>query len=57
MMKRQASGAFLKKSAQKTFMKLDRARFNACGPVEQKFFAAFFSKRKRLLAVFPGRPA
>jgi hypothetical protein len=56
-MKQDASSAFLKKSpsagaAQKTFANLDRARFNACGPVKQKFSASFFQKRSACLLPF-----
>jgi hypothetical protein len=51
-MKQEASSAFLKKSAQKTFADLDRARFKASGPVKQKFFASFFQKRSACLLPF-----
>jgi hypothetical protein len=42
---KEAGSAFLKKSAQKTFARLDRAGETACGPVNQKFFASFLQKR------------
>jgi hypothetical protein len=42
---KEAGSAFLKKSAQKTFARLDRAGETACGPVNQKFFASVLQKR------------
>jgi hypothetical protein len=44
----QVSGAFLKKSAQKTFALLEPGARNAIGPVK-KVFCFFFSKKKLFL--------
>jgi len=40
---------FLKKSAQKTFVSLDRAVVTTGGQNYQKFFASFFQKRSACL--------
>jgi hypothetical protein len=38
---------FFEKKKQKTFAELDLGRWDARGPVQQKFFAALFFKKAR----------
>jgi hypothetical protein len=40
---------FFEKKNQKTFVNLVRGRETSTGPEEQKFFARFFSKKRRFL--------